>query len=80
MNPSVKTPPFGRVLLGWFNIFESDREVDKEKIEIVQAPETELHLGGCVNLWTWLDPVELCKHGTYVLLSMEGIPELKKDR
>jgi hypothetical protein len=79
MNPSIKTPPFWRVLLFWLNVFESNGEVDKEKIEIVQAPEAELLFGDRVDLWTSLDSIALCEHGTYVFLGMEGIPELKKD-
>lgn len=41
---SVIAKPFGRIAMIRFDILQSDREVDKEEIEIINAPEFKLML------------------------------------
>ena len=40
----VISPPFGRVAVGWVNILERDGEMNKEEIEVIDAPVSELLL------------------------------------
>ena len=40
----VISPPFGRVAVSWVNILERDGEMNKEEIEVIDAPVSELLL------------------------------------
>lgn len=32
------------------DIFQGNREMDKEKVEVINTPETKLHFGSCFGL------------------------------
>ena len=61
MRPLRISPPFGRVALCGVDVLERNREVDEEKIEIVDPPEFEL----------------VASQLGYVLRCVEGVPELE---
>ena len=60
---SLEVGPAGRVRIGGVNVFESNREVDVEKVKIVETPPFELF------------PCD----GFNTIFLMEGIPQLGGD-
>lgn len=60
---SLEVDKAGRIRIGFVNVFESNREVDKEEIKVVDTPPFEL----CP------------RDGLNTFLLMESIPQLRGD-
>lgn len=81
MNLAIVTPPFGGIPVSRVDVLERNREVNKEEVEVFNAPEIKLLASKSLGLlrtrsvlkliYTEKEPTE-----TYMLVLVERVPEL----